>query len=366
MKKKLALLLVGALTAMSLVACGGGEAATEEATKPAVEETAETVEETTETVTETTEEATTEEVVAADPVELNVAYMPNYGSLWAITNAIEGGFMADENITVTLHEFPDGPSIIDAMEAGDIDLGYIGQGAHKHAVNGRVNIFALSHISNGDALVTRDGIDTVEGLAGMKVAYVAESSSENILVNTLTRAGMTMDDIVAVPMEADAIVDAMINGDVNAAAIWSPHSLEILDGVEGGVKLADNMTFADETVSLSSWIVTPDYVEANRDVVVRFTRALFKAMDAAAWDNQDVTAEYVANIIGADAEAIYQQRGDAQWMTGKEISSAAADGTIAGYYTLQKQAFINAGAVEVDPAVEEYVLIDVMKEAGQY
>lgn len=363
MKKKLLnALLVVAMVATTLVGCGGSDTTS---TEKKEETKAETKVEVEAEVEETAEEVV-EEVTEVEPVELNIAYMPNYGSLWAITNAVQAGFMEYEGITVNLHEYPDGPSIIDAMEAGDIDLGYIGQGAHKHAINGRVNIFALSHISNGDAIVARDGLATIEELAGMKVAYVAESSSENILVNALTRAGMTMDDIDAVPMEASDITDAMINGDVNAAAIWSPHSLDILDGVEGGVKLADNMTFADETVSLSSWIVTPSYVEANRDVVVRFTRALFKAMDAAAYDNYDITAGYVADIIGADAEAIYQQRGDAQWMTGKEVATAAGDGTVAGYYTLQKQAFLTAGAIEVDPAVEEYVMLDVMIEAGQY
>lgn len=357
-KKLLSVLIVASIAASMLVGCGG---------KTETQDTTTEVETTTETTEEAlVEDATTDEVSIADLVELNVAYMPNYGSLWAITNAIEDGFMADENITVNLHEYPDGPSIIDAMETGEIDLGYIGQGAHKHAVNGRVNVFALSHISNGDAIVARDGLATIEELAGMKVAYVADSSSEHILGKALERAGMSMADIQAVPMEASEITDAMINGDVNAAAIWSPHSLDCLAGVEGGNKLADNMTFSDETVSLSSWVVTPAYAEANRDVVVRFTRALFKTMDTAAWDNQDVTAGYVANIIGADAEAVYQQRGDAKWMTGKEVAFGATDGTVEGYYTLQKQAFLTAGALDVDPEVTDYVMLDIMTEAGQY
>ena len=86
---------------------------------------------------------------AAEPVTLNVAYMPNYGSLWAIEAAIQKGYLAEEGITVNLVEFADGPTIIAAMESGSIDVGYIGQGAHKLCVNGQATIFALSHISNG-------------------------------------------------------------------------------------------------------------------------------------------------------------------------------------------------------------------------
>ena len=37
-----------------------------------------------------------------------------------------------------------------------------------------------------------------------------------------------------------------------------------------------------QTVSLASWIATPKYADANQDKLLRFTRALFKAMDYAA------------------------------------------------------------------------------------
>jgi NitT/TauT family transport system substrate-binding protein len=155
---------------------------------------------------------------AAEPVTLNVAYMPNYGSLWAVEAAIQKGFMANEGITLNLVEFADGPTIIAAMESGSIDVGYIGQGAHKLCINGRADIFALSHISNGDALIGGEGITKVEDLKGKKVAYSSGSSSEDILVNSLTKYGMTMDDIQAFDMDASAIVTAMLSGGRGAPA----------------------------------------------------------------------------------------------------------------------------------------------------
>ena len=157
---------------------------------------------------------------------LNVAYMPNYGSLWAIETAIHQGYLAEEGLEVNLVEFADGPTIIAAMESGSIDIGYIGQGAHKLCINGRATIFALSHVSNGDALIGGKGITTVEDLKGKKVAYSSGSSSEDILVNSLTKYGMTMDDIQAYDMDASAIVTAMLSGGVDACATWSPNSLK--------------------------------------------------------------------------------------------------------------------------------------------
>ena len=354
-KRLLSLLMVAAMAATMLVGCGGAK---EEAAAPAAPEATEEV---------AAPEAPADDAApAVEPVELNIAYMPNYGSLWSVLNAVEQGYLAEEGITVNLVEFADGPTIIAAMEGGSIDLGYIGQGAHKLCINGQATIFALSHISNGDMLIGGPGIASVEDLAGKKVAYSSGTSSEDILVNSLKRANMTMDDIVAVDMDATGIVSAMVSGGVDAAATWSPNSLKILEEVADATKLTDNMTFSDETVSLASWIVMPEYAEANRDVLVRFTRALFKAMDYAATENQEATAGLVAKQIAGDQAAVYDQRGDAQWLTGKEVAAGASDGTVEGYYELQKQAFIAAGAVEGDPAVADYVMLDLMIEAGEY
>ena len=364
-KKLLGALLSVAMVATLLTGCGGTKPAEEAALKQeTVEEAKEEVKE--EATEEKTEEQATEETEAVEQVTLNIAYMPNYGILWSVMNAIDQGFLEEEGITVNLTEFADGPTIIAAMESGSIDLGYIGQGAHKLCINGKATIFALSHISNGDMLIGGPGIASIKDLAGKTVAYSSGTSSESILVKALSKEGMTLDDITAMDMDPTGIVSAMISGSVDAAATWSPNSLKILEEVDGTTELADNMSFSDETVSLASWIVMPNYAQENRDVLVRFTRALFKAMDYAANENQEATAGLIATQIAGDQATVYEQRGDAQWLTGKEVAAGAADGTVEGYYELQKQDFIAAGEVEGDPAVSDYVLLDVMQEAGAY
>lgn len=301
------------------------------------------------------------------PVTLNVAYMPNYGSLWAVESALNMGYLAEEGITVNLVEFADGPTIIAAMESGSIDVGYIGQGAHKLCINGRASIFALSHVSNGDALIAANGIKTVEELKGKVVAYSSGTSSQDILENSLAKAGMTMDDIQAMDMDASAIVTAMLSGGVDACATWSPNSLKILEEMADATKLTDNMTFSDTTVSLASWICMPKYAQENRDVLVRFCRALFKGMDYAADAHYDEVSQWVAAQTATDYDSVYAQRGDAEWLSGQEVAAGAADGTVAKYYELQRDTFVANGAVEKDPvpAVEDYVMLDVMIEAGK-
>lgn len=361
MRKRLLSVLLASVMVTALTACGGSKPAeTTAAATQAAETAAQTKAEASEAATEAAAKTP-----AAEPITLNIAYMPNYGSLWSVTTAIEKGYMEEEGITINMVEFADGPTIIAAMESGSIDMGYIGQGAHKLCVNGQAKIFALSHISNGDALIGGPEVKTMEDLKGKKVAYASGTSSEDILNNSLAKAGMTMDDITPVDMDPSGIVTAMLSGGVDACAAWSPNTLKILEEIPEATKLTDNLTFSDTTVSLASWIVTSSYAEANQDKILRFTRALFKAMDYAADGNYEEVAKYVANQTKTDEDSVYQQRGDADWLTGKEVSEGAADGTVENYYKIQQDNFIAGGQVEKEVPIEDYVMLDIMVEAGK-
>ena len=342
-KKVVAVLCAAAMTATLVAGCGSKT--------------------TTEAPAETEAKETEAPAEAKDPITLKIAYMPNYGSLWSVTTAVNKGYLEEEGITVELVEFQDGPTIIAAMESGSIDMGYIGQGAHKLCINGQAKIFALSHISNGDAVIGGPNVKTLEDLKGKKVAYSSGTSSEDILKMGLDSVGLTMEDIQAVDMDAAGLVTAMMSGGVDACATWSPNSLKILEDTNN-TKLCDNMTFKDTSVSLASWIVTPKYAEENQDKILRFARALYKAMDYAADDHYDEVAKYVADQTKTDYDSVYAQRGDADWLTGKEVSEGAKDGTVEGYYKTQQENLIAAGAVEKEVPVADYVLLDLMAEAG--
>lgn len=298
-----------------------------------------------------------------EKVTVNVAYMPDYASLNGLISAVELGYFEDENIDVQLTEFADGPTIIQAMESGSIDVGYIGQGAHKLCINGKADIFALAHVSNGDAVIgsKEKGTDTIEGLKGKTIAYSSGTSSEDILKKTLAKGGMTMDDITAIDMDATNIVTAMISGSVDACATWVPNSLKVLQEVDDAIQLTDNKTFRADTVSLDSWIVMKKYSEENRDLLVRFARALYKGFDYRAdHSHDDEVCGWIADKIKLDKQTLLEQVNVADWTTSDFIRNHLDE--VKGYYELQQKSFVESGDCEETP-VEDYVLLDVMKEA---
>ena len=272
-------------------------------------------------------------------------------------------------ITVNLNSFADGPTIIAAMENGSIDIGYIGSGAHKLCINGQAKIFCFAHVGNGDAVMALSdhGITTAADLKGKKVGYASGTSSEAILQQTLAQAGLTMDDIDAYEMDASGIVSAMISGSLDACALWSPSTLAVEEELgDNVVVLADNLSFSDTSASISSWICMADYAENNRDNLLRFTRALYKAKDYRADPaNAEQISQWIASECALDYDTVYSQRGDAEWLTSQEMIDQINDGTIESLYKSQQDAFIASGDVAAEVPVEDYVMFDLMLEAAE-
>lgn len=304
-----------------------------------------------------------------EPITLNVAYMPNYSSLVEVVTADQMGYFAEEGITVKLTNFADGPTIIAAMENGSIDIGYIGSGAHKLCINGRAKIFCFAHCGNGDAVLAlkSHGIETAADLKGKTVGYAAGTSSEAILNKTLDSVGLTMKDINAMEMEASGIVSAMISGSLDACALWSPSTLAVNNELgDDVVKLADNLAFADQSASVSSWICMANYADQNYDALLRFTRALYKAKDYRANpDNAAQISEWIAKECALEYDTVYAQRGDAEFLTSSEMMDQVNDGTIENLYMSQQRGFIASGDVEAEVPVSDYVMFDLMKDAAK-
>lgn len=350
--KKLLALLLAMVMVMSLVACSNttGEESKAPESQPVSEET------------ENPDPGEEEETV--EPVTLNIGYMSNYASLWAVLCGINKGYFEEEGITVVLTQFEDGPAEIAAMEGGTIQLAYIGKGAHRLCVLGSAVIFAPSSVHTTDTMVVtaESGINSVEDLAGKTLAYNGGSSSETAMDTALSLAGLTRDDVTPSALDINYIASAMASGSVDAAFTWNPYTDQILKNVEGSKEIE----FETGSTNMSSWICLPDYYEANRDILVRYARALLRAMTYGANpDNWEEVAEWVADQTKTDYDACYAQTGDAIWFSADDVASDLADGTLAGYYEGVMNDFLAAESITEEQVndVSNWVLLDVLQEA---
>ena len=352
--KKLIAMLLALVMVLSLAACGASEPAPTEA--PAAPEAPKA------------EEPKAEEPAApaVEPVTLNIAYMPNWGALWAVATGIEKGYFEEEGLKLNLVQFDAGPAEIAAMEQGSIDIAYIGKGAHKLCPNGTADILLLQHMGDGDSIIGLGGITKLEELKGKKIGYAAGTSSESILVAALESVGLTMNDVEAMNMNASNLTSAAMAGSIDAVAAWAPMSLTILAQVEGSVDICSNVDFPS-MVTPGSWVVNPNWVKDHEEEAMKFVRAMYKAMDyASASLTDDAIAEevagYISPIIVKDVSAVMEERYTGTWMSSVQLKEMLDNGGLLKAYTDVHNGFVAAEAVAADaPTADKYVMVDLMK-----
>lgn len=357
MKKTISVLTASVMVMTMLAGCAG-----QSATQAPAPTTAAEAEKTEAEKPESAAEAKTEEFERA---KLRVAYMPNMGSASLATTAREMGYFDEMGLDVELVEFQGGPAEIAAMASGDIDISQIGHGAHALCAEGEAVIFQIDCTSLADAVIgnSERGVNSIADLKGKKIAATSGTSAEIILNLALQSVGLTQDDLEIVEMDANGIVSAMVSGNVDACATWSPGTMTVMDALgDKAVWLATNQDYVNEVTFPSSFITTQKWADANRDLLVRFSRALQKAGDYRK-ENIDQVAKWVAAQCEVDEATMLSCVGEGNWLTGEFTGEGLKDGTIKKYYENQQKVFIDGGRLTEPVDVDQYVLFDVMQEA---
>ncbi len=133
-----------------------------------------------------------------------------------------------QGIAVEWVEFPFGPPLLEALQAGAVDYGYTGDAPPIFAQAARADLYYVASIpARGDGqaiLVAPDSpAKTIADLKGKKIAVAKGSSAHNLLVAATEAAGLKWTDFeVAYLAPADAAA-AFAKGAVDAWSIWDPY-----------------------------------------------------------------------------------------------------------------------------------------------
>jgi sulfonate transport system substrate-binding protein len=159
--------------------------------------------------------------------EIRIGYQKTGVLVIARQQAVLEKKFADRQTGIKWVEFTSGPPLLEAMSAGSVDLGAVGDTPpiFAQAANANVLYVAGSPITNGQGILVpaNSGIQTIAGLKGKRVGFTKGSSAHNVVIATLEKAGLTYADITPVYLTPPDAVPAFASGSIDAWAVWDPY-----------------------------------------------------------------------------------------------------------------------------------------------
>lgn len=136
--------------------------------------------------------------------------------------------LAPLHYKVEWKEFPAGPQLLEALNAGSIDFGYTGAPPAVFAQAAKASFVYVGAEPGGksnEALFVPAGspIRSVAELKGKRVALQKGSSSNYLLVQLLKKNGLSLQDIQPVYLPPADARAAFESGAVDAWVVWDPY-----------------------------------------------------------------------------------------------------------------------------------------------
>lgn len=300
--------------------------------------------------------------------KLTIAYHPHIVGVGGILNAVDNGYFDREQLDVELIQFTNGAMELAAMASGQIDIGYIGVGAHVFAPQGQCKILALDSTDiSGEILVRADsGIKTMQDLKGKNVAISAGTTSDLILTMALRLAGMQPTDVSRINMEASGKVTAFMTGRIDAISIEAPYTDQIRRdmGADKVFTVSGSADFLPDAVFTNSWVTTSKFLERRPDLVHRFLKAWVSGTQDR-YDNMDATVEKVAKFINMDAATVKLVAEKTNFLGTDEMKTIFSDGTVLRWYNTGKEMFLEAKLLDprFDVPPEDFVKTEYLLKA---
>lgn len=214
----------------------------------------------------------------------------------ALQRRLEGLGVAE----VKWSEFQFGPPMMEALGAGAIDFGEVGDMPPIFAqAAGQRFVYAARMPGSQHAMLVPEGssLRAVAEVKGKKVAVARGSSAHNVTVRLLEKAGLTFADIMPAYMPPADASAAFSRGSVDAWVVWDPY-FALAERRQKARAIATSMDLPES----SSFYV------ANRDFATRHPRALVAVIEEVtkvtqwAAQNRDKFAESISAAIGIELD----------------------------------------------------------------
>ncbi|MBI3324307.1 MAG: ABC transporter substrate-binding protein [Candidatus Omnitrophica bacterium] len=254
--------------------------------------------------------------------QVRVGYMPNITHAQALVGLADGTFQRwlGPGLTIKRYEFNAGPSIIEALFAGELDLAYIGP---NPAINGYVKSkgealrVVAGSASGGAALVVRAdaAIASPADFAGKRLASPQLGNTQDVALRHWLRAHELKlrdqgGDAQVIPMQNADILSAFKRKEIDGAWAPEPWATRLIHEADGRLFLDERALWPRGQFVTTLLIARRAFLQRHPELVERWLAA---HLDVTAW------------ISGHPAEAKARVNQELERLTGKRLPETVLD-----------------------------------------
>lgn len=230
---------------------------------------------------------------------------------------------------LAVSEFPSGQVILEAINAGAIDIGSMSETppAFGAAAKASFSIVAVAHDDvNWQVVLVPPGsaVQSVADLRGKRVGYVRATTTQYYLSRMLNKAGLAWTDIKAMPLGVAEGKAAFDSGSLDAWAVYGYSvPLSIRDGARVLLTANGYLSGNYPWCAAPSALADPGRAAAIADLFLRLRRAYaWRAANIQAWGAIHSAAIHVPLDIDIDLLTHASMFRELQPVTDADVASA--------------------------------------------
>ncbi|MEM4576276.1 MAG: ABC transporter substrate-binding protein [Candidatus Nezhaarchaeales archaeon] len=209
-----------------------------------------------------------------ESISMAVEFNTHSAAAWV---ALDKGIFMEEGLNVTsLQTFVTGVELAAALTKGDVEVAWacLGPLVSAYSIGVPIVVVAQAHL-HGYALVVKSDIEDVHQLNGKVIAHPGVGSPNYLLIR------MLMDEyklnVTLKPMKPPAIVNALVTGQIDAAAL--PEHYATLAVRRGECKILLRSQDVWPEMPGSFLVVKKDFLEKDPEKAARLVKATVKATE---------------------------------------------------------------------------------------
>jgi sulfonate transport system substrate-binding protein len=209
-----------------------------------------------------------------------------------------------EGVAVEWKEFPAGPPLLEALNAGAIDIGPVGESTpifDQAAGADLIYAAAIAPNPKGSGVLVREdsSIQTVADLKGKKVTFAKGSSANYLIVQLLEKAGLKYSDIEPIYLTPADARAAFVQGNADAWVIWDPFFAAAETGIKSRV-----IANGEGLNKLGGYYIAARKFATERPKILKAILEEVRNLESWSDQNRDEVASVLVDALKLDAAAV--------------------------------------------------------------